>query len=246
MGASLRHLLRHDSQPAARSGRDQSATRQPRRGHLETYAISNLLPGTTYYWRIVSKTWAASRDPSLVMSGPVWSFTTAGAPPPPPPGGTRATTPYGGTPAAIPGIIQVENFDVNGQSAAYFDTDAGRAGAPYRTTNVDIGPTADANSNGYYVGWTRVGEWLVYTVNVTQTRTYNLTVRVANVGSGAKFRVDVDGAQGPQNPDRLPAGGTSGASRPRSHSRSRRGHTRSACGWTTRTPGQPESATSAI
>jgi hypothetical protein len=166
----------------------------PVSGTQETYAISNLLPGTTYYWRIVGKTWAASRDPSLVRSGPVWSFTTAGAPPPPPPGGNPATTPYGGTPAAIPGIVQVENFDVNGQSSAYFDTDGPRPGSPYRTTNVDIGSTADANSNGHYVGWTRVGEWLVYTVNVTQTRTYNLTVRVANVGSGAKFRVDVDNA----------------------------------------------------
>jgi hypothetical protein len=32
-----------------------------------------------------------------------------------------------------------------------------------------------------------------YTVNVTQTRNYLLHVRVANIGSGATFRVEVDG-----------------------------------------------------
>jgi phosphatidylserine/phosphatidylglycerophosphate/cardiolipin synthase-like enzyme len=42
-----------------------------------------LLPGTTYYWKVVGKTMALKTKTSAV-----WSFTTAGgAPPPPPPGG---------------------------------------------------------------------------------------------------------------------------------------------------------------
>ena len=41
--------------------------------------LHNLQPGTTYYWRIVSKTMA-----HVTANGPVWSFTTAGTPPPPP------------------------------------------------------------------------------------------------------------------------------------------------------------------
>ncbi|HVF90388.1 MAG TPA: phospholipase D-like domain-containing protein, partial [Blastocatellia bacterium] len=44
----------------------------------ETYQLPTLLPGTTYYWRIVGKTMA-----NVTASGPVWSFTTAGTPPPP-------------------------------------------------------------------------------------------------------------------------------------------------------------------
>ena len=163
----------------------------PVAGTQESWAVTNLLPGTIYYWRVVGKTWAY-----LENSGPVWSFTTTGAPPPA--GGGPTATLFGGTAASIPGTVQVEDFDVAGQSPASYDTDAGRPGAPYRTTTVDIGPTADASNNGYYVGWTRVGEWLEYTVNVTQTRTYQLLVRVANAGTGAKFRVDVDGAHGPQ------------------------------------------------
>jgi phosphatidylserine/phosphatidylglycerophosphate/cardiolipin synthase-like enzyme/regulation of enolase protein 1 (concanavalin A-like superfamily) len=47
------------------------------------FTLPALQPGTTYYWKIVSKTAALIEKP-----GPIWSFTTAGSasPPPPPPG----------------------------------------------------------------------------------------------------------------------------------------------------------------
>jgi hypothetical protein len=102
------------------------------------------------------------------------------------------TTAYGGTPAAIPGRIEAENFDVGDQSVAYYDTTAGNKGGSYRTTDVDIGPSTDGDG-GYYIGWTRAGEWLTYTVNVAATGTYTLSTRVANVGTGATFHVEVDG-----------------------------------------------------
>jgi phosphatidylserine/phosphatidylglycerophosphate/cardiolipin synthase-like enzyme len=51
----------------------------------KTFTPSNLLPGTTYYWRVVSRTMA-----NLTRSGDIWSFTTAGTAPPPPPSGTTA------------------------------------------------------------------------------------------------------------------------------------------------------------
>jgi hypothetical protein len=106
---------------------------------------------------------------------------------------SNPTTPYGGTPVDLPGVVQVENFDLGSADVAYHDAGAGNSGNAYRSTDVDIGPTADPSNNGYYVGWTRAGEWLKYTVNVTQTRNYGLHVRVANVGSGARFRIEVDG-----------------------------------------------------
>ena len=52
----------------------------------KSFAVTNLLPGTTYYWRVVSRTMA-----NLTKTGDIWSFTTAGDAVPPPPGGTTAT-----------------------------------------------------------------------------------------------------------------------------------------------------------
>ena len=49
----------------------------------QTFTATNLLPGTTYYWRIVSRTMA-----NLRKNGDLWSFTTAGTAPPPPSNGT--------------------------------------------------------------------------------------------------------------------------------------------------------------
>jgi hypothetical protein len=123
-------------------------------------------------------------------------FVAPAAPPPPPsppPPPTYTGTPYGGMPALLPGVVQAEDFDNGAEGVAYHDTSASNSGNVYRTTGVDIGPTPDAFSGGYYLGWTREGEWLKYTVNATETGTYVVGVRVANVGSGAKFRLEVDG-----------------------------------------------------
>ena len=106
---------------------------------------------------------------------------------------SNPTTPYGGTPVALPGVVQAENFDIGAGGVAFYDTTTGNTAGVYRSTDVDIAPTSDPSSDDYYVGWTRVGEWLKYTVIVTETRNYTLNARVANVGSGATFRVEVDG-----------------------------------------------------
>jgi hypothetical protein len=158
----------------------------PLEGQVETFTVSNLSPGTTYYWRIVDRTWA-----QLTNSGPVWSFTTAGTPPgggnPPP-----ANTPYGGTAAAVPGTFQAENFDEGGQNIAYFDTTAGNSGSAFRATDVDLESTADTGG-GFNLMKTRAGEWLKYTINVTTAATYTFEARVASLGGGGTFHVEVDG-----------------------------------------------------
>jgi phosphatidylserine/phosphatidylglycerophosphate/cardiolipin synthase-like enzyme len=158
----------------------------PDAGKLETYTVTSLLPGTTYYWRIVGKTWA-----QLANSGPTWSFTTAGTPPS---GGGTPTggTPYLGTPVAIPGTFQAENFDAGGQFVAHYDATAGNSGGAYRSTEVDIEPAGDSGG-GHNVGWTRAGEWLKYSVNVAATGSYRLETRVANLGTGARLHIEVDG-----------------------------------------------------
>jgi Carbohydrate binding module (family 6)/PLD-like domain len=151
-------------------------------GQSESYTVTGLQPGTTYYWRVVGKTWA-----QLARSSATWSFTTSGAPP-----GGGGTTPFTGTPAAIPGTFQAEDFDNGGASLAYFDTTAGNSGGSYRTTDVDIEPSSDTGG-GFNLSKTRAGEWLRYSVNVATAGTYTFEARVANMGTGATFRVEVDG-----------------------------------------------------
>jgi hypothetical protein len=156
----------------------------PEPGVMETFTVNNLQPGTTYFWRIVGKTWAL-----IANAGPTWSFTTAGTPPP----GGGGSTPFGGTPWPVPGTIEAENFDDGGQFVAYYDTTPGNSGGVYRTaTDVDIESTSDTGG-GFDLMKTRAGEWLKYTVNVAGAGNYQLETRVANVGAGAKFHVEMDG-----------------------------------------------------
>ena len=104
----------------------------------------------------------------------------------------RTASPYGGTPASIPGIIEAERFDEGGEGLAYHDTTLGNKGGSFRNTDVDIEATADAGG-GYDVGWTRPGEWLQYTVNVTADGQYDVMLRLASTGSGGVLHLDVDG-----------------------------------------------------
>lgn len=99
----------------------------------------------------------------------------------------------GGSPWAIPGTIQAENYDTGGEGAAYHDLEAANQGGQYRTSEgVDIEVASDTGG-GYNVGWIRNGEWINYSVNVQTTGNYTLTARVATGVSTGSFRVDFGG-----------------------------------------------------
>lgn len=59
-------------------------------------------------------------------------------------------------------------------------------------TQVDIEQRPDA-SGGYGIGWTRAGEWLVYTVVVQETGTYTVEFPVASNRKGGTFHLEFDG-----------------------------------------------------
>src|SRR3569833_1901888 len=97
---------------------------------------------------------------------------------------SRGDSPYGGTAAAIPGTVQIENYDNGGEGVAYHDTEAANQGGQYRTADgVDVEACTDTGG-GYNVGWTNGGEWMKYTVNVATAGTYTVTFRVANGTTG--------------------------------------------------------------
>ncbi len=99
-------------------------------------------------------------------------------------------TAFGGTPWPIPGKIEVENYDIGGQNIAFNDLSINNEGGKYRNDAVDIEVCTEG---GYNVGWTKTGEWLEYTVNIVETKTYLLESRVAAISSGKKFHIEVDG-----------------------------------------------------
>ena len=99
---------------------------------------------------------------------------------------------------AIPGKIEVEDFDINGLgqgNTTYNENDtedhgAGEGGTSYRPgTGVDIYKKA----TGYIVGYNQAGEWLEYTVKVAATGTYTMLAAVASANNTSSFKLSMDG-----------------------------------------------------
>jgi hypothetical protein len=105
---------------------------------------------------------------------------------------TPLQTPLTGTPAAIPGRIEAENFDNGGEGSAYHDTTAGNTPGHYRLSDVDIEAAGDTDG-AYNVGWAVAGEWLEYTVNVATAGNYTVEARVASQVNGGTFHIEFDG-----------------------------------------------------
>ena len=99
--------------------------------------------------------------------------------------------PYTGTPAAIPGMFEAEDFDKGGEGVAYHDNTPGNQGGQFRTTeDVDI---ISPYAGGYVVNNFETGEWMEYTVNVTQTGTYRTEILASSEFTTAGFHISVDG-----------------------------------------------------
>jgi hypothetical protein len=108
-------------------------------------------------------------------------------------GDSAAASPYGGTPSQVPGTIEAENYDLGGQGNAYYDTDVQNSGGMYRPLDgVDIESCSDVNG-GYDVGWTQNGEWISYTIEVTDTGSYSIGARVASTAATGALHFEVDG-----------------------------------------------------
>jgi uncharacterized protein involved in high-affinity Fe2+ transport len=94
-------------------------------------------------------------------------------------------TPYGGTPAAVPGTVYAANYDTGGQGVGYNVSSTNGSANSYRSDGVDLETTTDtsptgAAGNGYDIGWTTGGQWFNYTVNVATAGTYSVAIRVAS------------------------------------------------------------------
>jgi endoglucanase len=116
---------------------------------------------------------------------------------------TDETIPY--SHHEIPGLIHFSDYDLGKNEFAYFDQDvadynlstgnfqAWNAGWSYRNDGVDIEVNSDnVNSNGYHVGFTEKGEWMSYTVQITQTGVYQASMRLASGLSDSRLHFSLN------------------------------------------------------
>lgn len=103
-------------------------------------------------------------------------------------------SPFKGTTWPIPGRIEVEDYDIGGEGFAFHEanTSGNQGAATYRNDEVDIEKTSDVDGTNN-VGYTLIGEWLEYSVNVSATDKYNLSLRVASDGAGKMMHAEIDG-----------------------------------------------------
>jgi Domain of unknown function (DUF1929)/Carbohydrate binding module (family 6) len=107
---------------------------------------------------------------------------------------TKPTTlqPYGGTPAAVPFILEAEHFDRGGTGLAYLDTTSGNSGSGARISNVDV----EIQGGDQFVTNTQPGEYLKYAFTVPaalDNKNFRIAVRYAAEKGGGKFSLDLGG-----------------------------------------------------
>jgi len=112
------------------------------------------------------------------------------------------TLPY--TQNNVPGVVYATDFDMGQLNYAYKDVDYENTGSgnwnsgwSYRNDGVDIESCSDFSSNGYNVGWIETGEWLKYSVSVSQSGYYDINFNVAAQNAGGKILIKINGISQP-------------------------------------------------
>ena len=99
----------------------------------------------------------------------------------------------------------MSDFDLGKNNFAYYDTVVGdynlstgdftawNSGWSYRNDGVDIEKNTDnINSNGFHVGFVEQGEWMKYTVNISEAAVYKAKIRLATQQTGGEFFLTID------------------------------------------------------
>ncbi len=107
-------------------------------------------------------------------------------------------TPFNGVPAKIPGKIEAEEFDYGGEGNAYHDNDEENRNKGDRNEGVDMSNEA--------IGYSQVGEWIEYTVEVEEDGEYVVESRVASGADGSAFTLYIDGLFAIPGDDGTPGG----------------------------------------
>ncbi len=101
-------------------------------------------------------------------------------------------SPFGGTAIEWPGTLEFEDFDSGAEGQTFHDSDNVSEG-DYKNYRSDAGGVDLVKGNGgCAIGYTAMGEWLEYTVNVKEAGTYSFEATVS-CGSqdGSAFSIDL-------------------------------------------------------
>lgn len=120
---------------------------------------------------------------------------------------------------SLPGKLYATEYDLGRMNQAYLDNDyqnlwvsSGKrsewnSGNQMRNDGVDIIKCNDKSSNGYAVSYIEDGEWLQYTFNLNESKTYDVTIRYSNENANGKVYLTDDNGNKISQPVTLPASG---------------------------------------
>ena len=100
---------------------------------------------------------------------------------------------------ALPGQIEMEDYDQGGSGISYADNDPENQGKVYREDGVDVvglgcSDTLNTeNCKGFAVGYTNAGEWLEFSINVVTSAEFLFRAHVASGLAGSSFMLYIDG-----------------------------------------------------
>lgn len=115
------------------------------------------------------------------------------------------SSPWNSDPFFIPGVIGLEQFNRGGNKVAFLDFSDANHGGQYRPAEaVDI---TNSEEGGMKVGWTETNEWMLYTVQVTETGSYNMTLRYGSPNDNGRIHLELDGTLVPGSALIVPATG---------------------------------------
>lgn len=110
-----------------------------------------------------------------------------------------AREPFKGSPFAVPGKIEVEDYDKNGvgkdsvtgiSNITFEDDYTNDGGSTYRG---DDGVDIYDEGTGHVLGMTKAGEWLEYTIEVAKDGEYTIITNAAAGGTSAAIQYSIDG-----------------------------------------------------
>jgi hypothetical protein len=120
--------------------------------------------------------------------------------------GMDAQNPLGDAALALPGTIEVENYDAGGEGLAYHDITPGNSDGAYRFDDVDVEMCSD-RGGGFDVEDFLGGEWLEYTVTPQQAGNYNVEFRVASTRNNSALHLEESGNRVTENSNVPSTGG---------------------------------------